>query len=125
MNSHFHHSALDIQKEIEKKLHECGILCRVFGRGKSETSLLKKLETLSDDGQSKKYSIDGKKIQDSVGIRVALYFSDDIEIVHNILNNMYTALPNDSTIDAPDPDKFCVTRFNLIYEVPREQKKQF
>lgn len=125
MNSHFHHSALDIQKEIENKLHGCGILCRVFGRGKSETSLLKKLETLSDDGQSKKYSINGKKIQDSVGIRVALYFSDDIEIVHDILNNMYTALPNDSTIDEPDPDKFCVTRFNLIYEVPQEQKNNF
>lgn len=125
MNSHFHHSALDIQKEIENKLHGCGILCRVFGRGKSEISLLKKLEILSDDGQSKKYSIDGKKIQDSVGIRVALYFSDDIEIVHNILNDMYTALPNDSTIDEPDPDKFCVTRFNLIYEVPQEQKINF
>ncbi|WP_429193011.1 hypothetical protein [Aeromonas salmonicida] len=125
MNSHFHHIALEIQNDIEKKLHGCGILCRVFGRGKGEDSLNKKLDTLSNDGQSKKYSNSGKKIQDTVGIRVALYFSDDIDIVQDILNNMYTPLPHESTIDKPDTDTFCVTRFNLIYEAPKEQKNNF
>lgn len=124
MNSQFHYIAQEIQREIEDKLYGCGILCRVFGRGKTEGSIQNKLDKKNDDG-SLKYSTSGRKIQDSIGIRVVLYFSDDIHVVQDIINNMYTPLMSDSTIDRPDTDTFCVTRFNLIYKISEIQQDNF
>lgn len=105
--------AEELRKEIEDLLNSIGFLCRVFGRGKSQISLRSKLEA-----HPGKYSVDGKLIQDAVGIRVVLYFPEDITIVEEILRTNYKCDDKSSTIDTPNATVFSVTRHNLVFKVP-------
>jgi ppGpp synthetase/RelA/SpoT-type nucleotidyltranferase len=117
--SNFEHAAVSIRKNIENKITRSGILCRVFSRGKSSNSLEKKLRVKNEDGFLK-YSIGGKEIQDAIGIRIVLYFSDDIEVVRDIVSRHYLLREADSTIDKPGGSEFSVTRYNLIYELSED-----
>ncbi len=116
--SDFRHAAEAIRSDIERRLTSCGILCRVFGRGKDVASLSSKLAALDDDGETPKYSLGDKMVQDAIGIRVVLYFSDDIDIAREILCASYVFHEGSSAIDRPNNAEFAVTRYNLIFDVP-------
>jgi ppGpp synthetase/RelA/SpoT-type nucleotidyltranferase len=120
MESHFKHTAEELRKRIEHKIGQSGILFRVFCRGKSEESITKKI-----DNPTKNYSNDGKKIQDSIGVRIVVYFSEDIKVVHTILNSIFSIIEKDSMIDEPSGVQFSVTRYNLIYKLPKELSSLF
>ena len=113
MQSPFKHIAEELRREIEERLFRVGILCRVFARGKDEKSLNEKFAK-----HPGKYQISGKLIQDVFGIRIALYFPEDIELVKKLLCKKYTYDHPSSTIDSPDTDQFTVTRYNLIFKIP-------
>jgi len=113
MATDFRHIAEDLRREVEQFLHRVGILCRVFARGKDSRSLEDKL--VREQG---KYSIGGKLIQDAIGVRVAVYFSEDVEIVASLLTRKFSHKADSSTVDLPKTDQFAVTRHNLIFEVP-------
>lgn len=104
-----------IRKEIEQELISIGLLCRVFGRGKSAASLKTKI-----DSSPGKYTPTGKLIQDTIGIRIALYFQEDIQIVDKVLRMKYKCDDNASTIDIPMDTIFSVSRYNLIFKLPPE-----
>ena len=116
--SDFKHQAEIIRSDIEHKLTACGMLCRVFSRGKGHGSLSTKLNSLSDDGKSLKYSKVGKLLQDAIGVRVVLYFSDDISIARNILCAAYNYRDESSAVDVPKSEEFSVTRYNLVFDMP-------
>lgn len=120
MESNFRYAAEEIRRIIEAKIGKSGILFRVFGRGKSEDSLNKKIYN-----PKKNYSNDGKKIQDAIGIRVVVYFSEDIRVVHEILNSAFTINKHDSQIDIPSGVEFSVTRYNLVYKLPTSISQSF
>jgi ppGpp synthetase/RelA/SpoT-type nucleotidyltranferase len=109
-----------IRREIENTLYGLGFLCRVFGRSKSCDSLSKKLQR-----EPNKYQLGGRLIQDLIGIRVVMYFQEDIEIVKKILCKKYIFDNTSSTIDLPETDQFSVTRFNLIFKIPDQYSKEF
>ncbi|MGZ8244976.1 hypothetical protein [Methylomagnum sp.] len=109
----FRWNAEILRREIEHDLDSVGILSRVFGRGKSDYSINKKLSK-----EPEKYSIEGKLIQDAIGIRVVIYFQEDIEIVKTFLCSKYAFDPESSTIDTPSASTFSVTRYNLIFKIP-------
>lgn len=111
MSEDFRFIASELQREIETKMARLGLLCRVFARGKTKDSLQKKIAT-------GKYSLKGKKIQDCIGIRIVLYFIEDINIVESILKKEYTERSNSTQIDTPATNEFTVTRHNLIFEIP-------
>jgi len=96
-------------------LLRAGLFFRIFYRSKSEDSLTKKILT-------KEYSLSGNKLQDSIGIRVALYFADDLDIVRGLLKRKLVFV--DETIDKPDDDEFRPSRVNLIFRIPDEYQKQ-
>jgi len=106
--------AKSIAKKIEDSLSGAGIFFRIFFRGKSESSLAAKIE--NNPG---KYG-DGKKIQDLIGIRVCLYFSDDVELAKQLICGVFEYDKDSSTIDKPEKTEFGPTRFNLIYRMPPE-----
>lgn len=116
----FTHVAEDLRKDVDRQLSSLGFLCRVFGRSKSNESFQRKLS--SNPG---KYSVDGKLVQDLIGIRVVLYFHEDITIVQNILDQKYSLDILSSTIDTPASDQFSVTRYNLIYKLPEIYQTDF
>jgi ppGpp synthetase/RelA/SpoT-type nucleotidyltranferase len=108
-----------LQAGIEKELGRVGLLSRVFSRAKSKQSLLQKI------GREKgKYSSDGKKIQDIFGVRIALYFPDDLDIAQKALKNIYEYDESSSTIDLPEDDSFSATRCNLIFKLNDELASQ-
>lgn len=109
----FNRISESIRKDLESYLESIGLLCRVFGRGKSQPSLTRKIN--SSPG---KYQPAGKLIQDSVGLRVVLYFPEDIDIVQSTLKSKYELDETSSTIDKPKNSVFSVTRYNLIFKVP-------
>lgn len=113
-------SGLDIvaerlRREIERDLFSIGILARVFSRGKSEFSLRKKIGR-----EPGKYRLGGKLIQDGVGIRVAVYFADDVAIAEELLKDRFEYLAADSSIDNIDESTFNVLRRNLIFRLSQE-----
>ncbi|MGR4870312.1 hypothetical protein ACIPRI_15810 [Variovorax sp. LARHSF232] len=115
MRSNFRHIAEDLRRQVEDSLFSLGLLARVFARGKDPVSLSEKLRREPD-----KYSIGGKLVQDSIGVRVALYFSEDIPLVKSILEAKYHLDLPSSTIDTPERDQFSVTRYNLVFKLPED-----
>lgn len=120
MRSDYSHIAEEIRRDIEELLSGVGLLFRVFARGKSPISLEKKIKK-----EPGKYSIGGKMIQDVIGVRVALYFPDDISIVKSILESRFKLNSSASTIDTPGSDQFSVTRYNLVFHLPIELAENF
>lgn len=120
MRSHFSHITEDIRRDIDNLLSGVGILFRTFARGKDPESLEAKIQR-----EPGKYSIGGKLIQDTIGVRVALYFPDDIPIVKSILESKFKINSMASTIDRPDSDQFSVTRYNLVFHLPDEPADNF
>lgn len=100
----------DIVDLIETKLKRCGIMFRIFSRVKDINSLGKKINTNSAYGN-------GKKVQDILGIRVVLYFNDDINNVHKIISSEYSELSKDNSIDRIKNEEFKAIRYNIIYSI--------
>ena len=120
MQSNFRHITEDLRRQVEDALFSVGILARVFARGKDTESLSEKLRR-----QPTKYSVGGKLVQDTIGIRVALYFAEDISLVKLILESKYLLDAASSTIDTPDRDQFSVTRYNLVFRLPDDLVANF
>lgn len=103
----------DVSEKISTKLSDVGLMFRIFSRVKNQTSLEKKLSSDKEYGKS-------KKLQDLVGVRVVLYFNDDIEIVREILSAEFTERKDDASIDKNKKEEFKATRFNIVYELGGE-----
>jgi ppGpp synthetase/RelA/SpoT-type nucleotidyltranferase len=104
-------TALLVQ-EIESAISKHGLMFRIFFREKTHASLRAKI--LKDPA---KYS-GSKKIQDVVGIRIALYFLDDVKVASNILESKFIYLAEDSQIDELEHESFKANRCNLMFKLP-------
>lgn len=108
-----------IRRDIERELFSVGILARIFARGKSISSLNKKMNR-----DPAKYQFGGKLIQDGIGVRIAVYFADDVSIVEELLKGRYEYLDADSSIDGIDESTFNVLRRNLIFRLSEEHRAE-
>lgn len=107
--------ANQLRRDVELRLEQVGLLCRVFGRGKTLRSLKHKIANGAD-----KYAVGKKLIQDAVGIRVVLYFQEDVAIVERLLRKKYQCDDTASTIDKPSSKEFSVSRHNLVFSLPAD-----
>ena len=109
MTSALDRLARDVGREIENELDRLGILFRIFVRAKSEESVNRKL-------QFKKYDLENEKLmQDIIGIRITLYFYDDLPIIYQALKKRPDYL--DETIDTLEETVFKPERVNLIFRL--------
>lgn len=120
MENRFKHPAEEVRRQIEAIMLKTGFLCRVFARGKDERSLQEKLRR-----ETNKYSLEGKLVQDAIGVRVVLYFEEDIDIVAKILSSQFEVDHEGSTVDSHGTDQFKVTRHNLILKLPEQYLSDF
>lgn len=74
----------DLHDCVKKILQNYGIYFQLSSRVKEMRSLEKKLLE-----KKEKYDKEHKKMQDIIGLRVILYFSDDIPIVKKILTERF------------------------------------
>ncbi|MFV5589873.1 hypothetical protein [Acinetobacter variabilis] len=116
-NTHYQRILSSISQTIEQKFDKIGLLYRLFGRVKSDASLKSKIT--SNPG---KYSttLGGKKIQDVIGLRITLYFTDDLDIAISILKKLFDWDEQASNIDDFSHNTFEATRCNLIFKLPKE-----
>lgn len=103
----------ELQKRIERKLNRCGIMYRVFSRIKERKSIDIKLEK-----KWEKYKSEGKKMQDIIGIRIVLYFKDDIEICIRLLKELFEV--DNYEHDRPDTETFKPQRINYVFRIPQD-----
>ncbi len=113
----------DISYSIEEDLIKAGVFYRIYFRAKSDKSLKKKIETRDSSGNFKYNS--SKKLRDVLGIRVILYFADDLDIVVNYFKKKFQKDFVEETIDAISTTEFKPTRINIIYNLKNEDKKYF
>jgi len=102
-----------IVEKITSELDRIGLMYRIFSRSKDGRSLKKKIDSDSDYGVT-------KKIQDLIGIRVVLYFNDDIDTVRYIVSRAFRERSNDVSIDEVKNDEFRALRYNIVYSLSNE-----
>lgn len=117
MNQGLDRLARDISFRIEDELQRSGIFYRIFSRAKSIESIEKKL--ISKDYAN---SVDRKKMQDIIGIRITMYFEDDLPIVYSTIKKRFNF--HDETIDEPNVNVFEPQKINLIFKMAEEDAKE-
>lgn len=105
---------------IQNKLKSSGIYFRVFARVKEAASVSRKLERKKEE-----YLAMNKKMQDIIGIRVVLYYIDDIPICKEMLRSTYEVIDKDSHEDIPKVNEFNPLRMNYVCKMPEEFVRQF
>lgn len=105
--------AKQLHSNIERELDRLGLLFRVFSRAKSIQSIESKI-SLKGEGY---YTDGGKKIQDLFGIRIALYFPDDVKIAQKAIQKMFKLVAKE--VDSPETGLFMATRCNFIFALPQ------
>lgn len=111
------HIIKEIENRLKDNLSHCGFMFHIFSRVKSTESINIKLSK-----KAELYRQEGKKMQDFLALRITLYFSDDVEIVHQHLKSMPNFL--DESVDTAEVDRFCPKRLNLILRVPEKFKQE-
>ncbi|HEU5290214.1 MAG TPA: RelA/SpoT domain-containing protein [Cyclobacteriaceae bacterium] len=110
--------AKEISELIQDDLSRVGIFYRIFHRCKEETSVTKKILSKGYDGET-------KFLRDVIGVRINLYFIDDLQIVFDHLQMKYKNDFVEMTIDKKNATEFKPTRINLIYRIPKKYLKEF
>lgn len=105
-----------IENDLKGHLDACGIMFRIFSRVKTPFSLAHKMSIKGD-----KYK-QGHKIQDIIGIRIVVYFPDDIEVAELLVNRSKVL---DRSIDEPDSCTFQPSRLNITCHLPEQYVDEF
>lgn len=102
---------MSLLNTLVTKLNNAGIYFNSTSRIKSESSLLHKLET-------GKYSMQegGRKIQDIIGIRINLFYLEDMDICEKILEEMF--LLDNWSKTKNEENKFEAQKCNGVFRIP-------
>lgn len=101
----------EIVRELEQNLNRCGIMYHIFQRTKSACSIKHKISI-----KEEKYRNQNTKMQDFLALRITLYFTDDVALVHSYLKHQANFLSEE--VDKDEVDKFRPKRLNLVLKVP-------
>lgn len=97
---------------VEKCLDKCGLYHQVFSRIKTHHSLARKYK--------RKYYNHEKKIQDLIGIRVDLYFEDDLKICKKLLEMLFGKA--EWSLTEFSDEEFRPAKINGVFRLPEELK---
>jgi len=103
----------DVTDNISNILNSVGLFYRIFYRLKSPKSIEKKLTN-----KRELYIVENKKLQDVLGIRITVYFSDDENIAIDLVKKIFIEIPEAHSIDKVDGERFGPIRCNLVFRIP-------
>lgn len=106
-----------LEKQISDTLKRAGIYHRIFSRAKTPYSVLEKIDR---KGYPTK---EGKILQDIIGIRIALYFVDDVAICRQIVEEVFETVGTEAT--ELNPKIFAPERLNIVCKIPEDHIKYF
>lgn len=103
-----------LTSDVSQMLSRCGLMYRIFSRVKTENSIRHKLEV--------KYADKKAKIQDMIGVRVVLYFQDDVDALA-----LYYSIGDviKRSIDEYDSSTFRPQRLNITMRIPDDLTQDF
>lgn len=104
----------DLKRIISDRLEQCGLYFRVFSRIKTAGSMARKFE-LKAYGEE-------RRLQDLIGVRINLYFDDDVEICRNIMEHTFEAL--EWSASERSEDEFKPTKLNGVFRLPEYLKAE-
>lgn len=102
--------AKELENLIKMYLDKCGLFYKCFSRIKQGKSIYDKLEDRFKRGR-----VD-YKMQDLVGVRVVVYFKEDIKICEKIIQEHFDVL--DMVKDYEETEKFGPQRINYVCRLP-------
>ena len=109
--------AQEIELQLTEQLNCSGIMYRLFSRVKSPFSIENKMKHKGELYHSGK-----AKIADIIGLRIVVYFTDDVEALALLLNNNCVVK---RSVDEPDSCTFRPQRLNLTSRIPDEYIADF
>ena len=103
-----------ITDAIREMLTSCGLYFRIFSRVKSAESIASKI-------RRGKYGTEenSKKIQDLLGVRVVLYYYDDLSICRDIMESTFKLVDQWSR-NTLNVNEFKATKINGVFNYPEE-----
>lgn len=106
--------AVKIQEAIVEVFRNSGIYYRIFYRVKTEKSLAEKL------GRGG-YGLrpDQKRIQDMIGLRIVLYYGDDLSIGQKIMKDTFFMVGDWEKTENKE-DQFSASKINGVFHIPEE-----
>ncbi len=104
----------DLKRIISERLEQCGMYYRVFSRIKTASSMARKFEL-------KEYGED-RKLQDLIGVRINLYFDDDVDICKDIMERTFDVI--DWSTSERSEDEFKPAKLNGVFRLPEYLKKE-
>lgn len=102
----------DLKRIISDRLEQCGMYFRVFSRIKTPASMARKFEV-------KEYNGD-RKLQDLVGVRINLYFDDDVSLCQSIMEQTFERVEWSQSERAED--EFKPMKLNGVFRLPEYLK---
>lgn len=106
--------AMKIQESIIDIFRNSGIYYRIFYRVKAPKSLAEKL-TRGGYG----LNFGDKRIQDIIGLRIVLYYSDDLTIGQKIVRDTFLMVGDWEKTENKE-DQFAASKINGVFRVPEE-----
>ncbi len=104
----------DLKRIITDRMEQCGLYFRAFSRIKTAASMARKFEQKEYGGE--------RKLQDLIGVRINLYFDDDVEICQYIMEQTFEVV-NWSASERTD-DEFKPTKLNGVFRLPEYLKNE-
>jgi ppGpp synthetase/RelA/SpoT-type nucleotidyltranferase len=108
-----------LEEDITHIIDRTGIYFRIFYRVKTPASIVKKL---GKDGYG--FGDGDKKLQDLIGLRVVVYYHDDMPIVRTILDETFRRVGEWSQTGTTE-EEFKATKQNGVFRVPNEYQRTY
>ncbi len=105
-----------LTEEISGRLSKSGMMYRIFSRVKTVDSIVHKLEVKYAGRNS------GSKLQDIIGVRIVVYFQDDIDVLSLYFSQSDVVK---KSIDEYDVSTFRPQRLNLTCRLPEQMIGDF
>ena len=106
-----------LQQDLTRQISKSGLMFRLFWRVKTIESIRHKMRIKGDS------SLKGKaKMQDIIGLRIVVYFPDDVEVLSTYFGCGDVVK---ESIDTPDDSTFRPQRLNITRILPEEYIDDF
>lgn len=103
-----------LRNAVRSILDSCGMYFRIFSRVKSVQSIAEKINRGKYGSKE-----NPKKIQDLLGLRVVLYYYDDLSICRDIMERTFQMI-DDWSRPKYNADEFRATKINGVFRFPQE-----
>lgn len=106
-----------LEEDIGGILSRAGMYFRIFHRAKTPYSIAQKLEKAGYG-----FGQNDKKMQDLLGLRVVVYYPDDLEIIRTILEKTFRQVGDWSETDSTE-EEFKASKLNGVFRIPEEYQR--